>query len=82
MDGWMDGWMDRRMDRQIDGWMEMFILTMHSIHFIYGYVVSDGWTDGRMDGLIGQTDRWMDTENPHRQAINKLDEWMVRWTDR
>ena len=24
-------------------WMEMFYLTTHSTHFIYGYMVSDIW---------------------------------------
>ena len=25
------------------GWKEMFYLTSHSAHFIYGYMVSDIW---------------------------------------
>ena len=27
----------------LEGWKEMFYLTMHSTHFIYGYMVSDIW---------------------------------------
>ena len=56
MDGWMDGWMDffhsfiilfnDALDTYLSqekGRKEMFYLTMHSTHFIYGYMASDIW---------------------------------------
>ena len=31
----------------MDGRKEMFYLTTHSTHFIYGYMASDIWKEGR-----------------------------------
>ena len=48
---WLHGWMDGLLD--VEGRKEMFYLTMHSTHFIYGYMASDIWVKDHSDSEKG-----------------------------
>ena len=39
----LKGAVGHEIDPSVDTWKEMFYLTTHSIHFIYGYMASDIW---------------------------------------
>ena len=43
IDGWMNGEANRQTHRQDEGRKEMFYLTTHSTHYIYGYMASNIW---------------------------------------